>query len=193
MLVRQRLLTALATIAVVLGTAGPATAATERHRDAARDVLARDLVADPDLPHTPVPVRSLGDITANRVSYGADLVVTTRFRTLAAAGSQTFSWSIRTPGARYPWNASLTVARGKDTGVFTLDEPLARVGCGGAVLDRAARKVTLTLPATCLASPAWVRVGNGVQTFTETHEYVDDARRDGVVKDGWKYGPKLRP
>ena len=66
------------------------------------------------------------------------------------------------------------------------------------MVDRAARTVTLTIPASCLGYPAWVRVGNnGVRVYLghhpDTREVAHDARRDGVVKDGWKHGPQVTP
>ena len=61
-------------------------------------------------------------------------------------------------------------------------------------LDRAARTITLTIPAACLGNPDWVKVGNGVFFHNRTRLYEDDARRDGAVTDeGWKYSPKLTP
>jgi hypothetical protein len=71
-------------------------------------------------------------------------------------------------------------------------DPIAnQPDCGKAKLDRSARTVTLTVAADCLGDPDWVRVGNGIFFYDATHAYVDDARRDGVVRGDFKYGPKV--
>lgn len=188
-----RCILALLVAGAVCASASPAHAAPEESRDAVRDVVSRSLYTDAQ-PKRPEPARRLGDIVKNSVSYSTDLVVTTKFRSLAAAGHQEFSWFVLSSDgedAGY-WTASLVVQPGKDKGQFTLLDPIAnQPGCGKAVLDRPGRTVTLTIPASCLGDPEWVRVGNGVQFLTSTREYADDARRDGVVKDGWKYGPKM--
>jgi hypothetical protein len=181
----------------VVATAAPSYALTDEHRDAARDIVSRSAYTDAQ-PKQPEPARRLGDIVKNSASYGADLVVTTKFRSLPATGHQEFSWFVlpsdgEDEGA---WTASLVVEAGKDKGHFTLLDPVAnQPSCARAVVDRAARTVTLTIPSSCLGDPTWVRVSNGVRVYLghspDTREYADDARRDGVVKDGWKYGPKL--
>jgi hypothetical protein len=178
--------------ALVLGIgAAPAAAAPEEATDPSRDVLSGPRLTD-GLPTQAEPGRRLGDITGTTVTLGADLVVTTRFRNLAAVGHQEYSWFIRTSEDDDYWTASLTVQHGRDTGRFTLLDPLAyQPGCGGAVLDRPSRTVTLTIPAACLRGPSWVRVANGVYFLTADRAYFDDARRDGGVRHGWKYGPKV--
>jgi hypothetical protein len=188
---------ALLAAVAVCASAPPVHAAPEESRDAARDVLSRSFYTDAQ-PKRPEPARRLGDIVKNSVSYSTDLVVTTKFRSLAATGHQDFSWFVLPSDgedAGY-WTASLVVQPGKDKGAFTLLDPIAyQPDCGRAVVDRAARTVTLTIPSSCLRDPEWVKVGNGVQFYTSlganAREYADDARRDGLVKDGWKYGPKL--
>jgi hypothetical protein len=195
MLLPTRYATLLAAVAVC-AAAAPAQAATEDSRDAARDIVSRSAYTDAQ-PRHPEPARRLGDIVKNSVSYGTDLVVTTRFRSLAAAGHQEFSWFVLpSDSVDGYWTASLVVEAGKDKGRFTLLDPVAnQPGCARAAVARAARTVTLTIPASCLGDPDWIRVGNGVRVHVghhpDTREYVDDARRDGVVKDGWKYGPKV--
>jgi hypothetical protein len=181
----------LAAFALVIGAA-PSVALTEDARDPGRDVLSGPYFSD-DLPTRPEPTRRLADITRTTVTLGSDLVVTTRFRSLAAVGHQEFTWFIATSGDEFPWNAGLTVPPGKDKGTFSLIDPVAnQPGCGKAVLDRAARRVTLTVPASCLGEPAWVRIASGVMVFVGTSRvYYDDARRDAGVRHGWKYGPKI--
>ena len=191
MLARTTLLTTLLTATLVASGAPPSQALTEDHLDPKRDVVSGPYLSD-DLPRKPEPARKLADIVANSASYGADLSVTTTFRNLAATAHQEFSWSILTSDDEFDWTASLVVQPGKDKGRFTLLDPIAnQPGCGKAVLDRDARTVTLTIPASCLGDPAWVKVGNGVDVFTATRRYADDARRDGVVKHAWKYGPTM--
>ena len=183
----------LAGAAVALVLTGPAHAAssTESHADARKDLVSRDRFSDAP-PRKPDPSRRLGDITTDEVAYGTDLVVTTRFLNLQNTGHQEFHWSIRTSGDDEAWDASYVINPGQAKGRFTLLDPIAdQPRCGGVTLDRPERLVTLTIPASCLGAPDWVRVGNGVVFLVGSREYHDDARLDGVVKDGWKYGPKL--
>ena len=181
----------LAAFVLVIGAA-PSVALTEDTRDPGRDVLSGPYFSD-DLPTRPEPARRLADITRTTVSLGSDLVVTTRFRNLAAVGHQEFTWFIATSEDEFSWNAGLTVQPGRDKGAFSLIDPIAnQPGCGRAVLDRAARLVTLTVPAPCLGDPAWVRIASGVMVYVgNTRVYYDDARRDAGVRHGWKYGPKV--
>jgi hypothetical protein len=189
--------TLVATVALC-AAAAPVQAASEDSRDAARDIVSRSAYSDAQ-PKRPEPARRLGDIVKNSVSYGTDLVVTTKFRSLAAIGHQEFSWFVLPSdgGDDGYWTASLVVEPGKDKGHLTLLDPLAnQPGCAKAAVDRAARTVTLTIPSSCLGDPDWVRVGNGARVYLghypDTREYADDARRDGVVKDAWRYGPKVK-
>jgi hypothetical protein len=186
------LVAALLTAFVLAIGAAPAVAQTEDARDPGRDVLSGPYFSD-DLPTRPEPARRLADITRTTVSFGSDLVVTTRFRSLAATGHQEFSWFIATSEDDFPWNASLVVQPGKDKGRFSLIDPIAnQPGCAKAALDRDARTVTLTVPALCLGDPDWVRIANGVMVFVGTSRvYSDDARRDAGVRHGWKFGAKV--
>ncbi len=191
--VPKSVLTILVAAFVVVAPAEPSLALSEAGRDAPGDVMSRSLTNDAT-PTKVEPARRLGDIVANSASFGTDLVVTTKFRNLAAKGQQQYSWFILTSEDEFNWIAHLLVAAGKDKGRFSLFDPVAyQPDCGKAVLNRAQRTVTLTIPASCLGTPDWVKVGNGVFFYTATREYTDDARREGVGRDHWKYGPKLRP
>jgi hypothetical protein len=184
--------TLLATFALLI-SAPPAVAASEHARDYVRDVMSGPYFTD-DLPTRPEPDRRVGDITRTKVTFDTDLVVTTKFRNLAAVGHQEFSWFIATSEEEFPWTATLTVSPGKDQGTFSLIDPIAnQPGCGQAVLDRTARTVTLTVPALCLGDPAWVRIASGARVFVgTTRVYYDDARRYMDVRHGWKFGPKVK-
>jgi hypothetical protein len=190
--VPRSILTVLAAAFVLVTTAAPAFALSEDARDARGDVLSGPYATD-DLPTKAEPARRVGDITRTKVALGADLVVTTTFRNLAAVGHQEFSWFIATSEDDFYWTASLVVQPGKDKGRFSLIDPIAnQPGCGRAVLDRPGRSVTLTIPADCLGAPRWVRVANGATFFVgQSRIYYDDARRDAGVRHGWKYGPKV--
>jgi hypothetical protein len=181
-------------LAAVLATltVSPARAAAEDARDPARDVLSSRLYTD-QLPERPEPDRRIGDFIRTRATLGADLVVTSRFRSLPAVGQQDFSWVLLTSDHDDgSWIAYLTLQPGKDEGRFELIDPVAnQPRCASAVVDRAARTVTLTVPADCLGHPAWVRVGNGLSVITDTRVYTDDARRAGDVRHSWKLGPKV--
>ena len=178
----------LATVvaALLLGpAAAPARAATDAGPDPARDQLSQR--ADAYGPPTrPEKTHRAGDIVDNSVSFGTDITVTTRYRAFATNGYTLFTWNFKTVDQKGPpyWSATLEVRAGRDHGVFTLADPIANpVDCGGAVLDPTARTVTLTLPATCLNSPAWVKVGNGSTVLNGVRVYSDDARLDGIVKE----------
>ena len=181
--------------AFVLATSSaPSLGATDDGRDARGDVVSRPLTTDAP-PTKAEPARRLGDIIATSASIGTDLVVTSKFRNLAAIGHQQYSWQLLTSEDEFSWSAALFVAPGSNQGKFELIDPIAnQPDCGTAVLDRSRRTVTLTIPAACLGNPDWVKVGNGVFFYTATREYSDDARRDGVVRNtGWKFGPKFGP
>jgi hypothetical protein len=178
---------------MLLGLAGPASAVADKGRDAAGDVRSRGLTVD-TVPRHPEPARRTGDIVRYRATYGAALVVTTKFRDLSARGDQEFTWFLRTSQDQFEWYVGLVVPSGKSKGEFTLIDPEAnQFDCGRAVLDRAGRTVTLRIPAVCLGNPGWVKVAHGVRVYTDEREYSDDARRDSVKRSGWAYGPKLVP
>jgi hypothetical protein len=188
----SRFVLLLAALALPLGILAPAaSAAPEDVRDAGGDVLSSPLYTD-DLPARPEPAWRVGDFTRTTVSLGEDLVVTSRFRSLAATGHQDFTWMLRTSEDSQTWYVYLSVRPGKDNGTFTVIDPEAnQPRCGSYALDRAGRTVTLALPAACLGHPSWVRVANGLTVVTSTRVYEDDARRDGDVRHGWKLGPKV--
>ena len=198
MLAPKSALTVVAAAFAVVATGSASYAQTDEHRDAARDIVSRSLYSDAQPKH-PEPDRRLGDIVRNYVSYGADLVVTTKYRSLAATGHQEFSWFVLPSDGEDDgyWTAILVVGPGKDKGQLTFLDPIAnQPDCARAAIDRAARTVTLTIPSSCLGDPDWVRVSNGARVYvgegSATREYSDDARRDGVVRNqGWKYGPKI--
>jgi hypothetical protein len=184
----------VAALTVAVATVGaPAQAATETGTDASHDQLSGRSDGQ-GAPWHPAKTHRAGDIIDNTVSYGTDLVVVTTYRAFATKGYTLFTWNIKTVDQKGPpyWTATLEVHGGKHRGVFTLADPIANpVACGGAVIDRAARTVTLTVPATCLGDPAWVRVGNGSAVFNGVRDYWDDARRDGTVKGDWRFGPTV--
>ena len=101
-----------------------------------RDIVSRSAYTDA-LPKHPEPDRRLGDIVKNSVSYGTDLVVTTKFRSLAATGHQEFSWFVLPSDSEDGyWTASFVVEPGKDKGHFTLLDPLAnQPGCASAAVE----------------------------------------------------------
>jgi hypothetical protein len=179
---------------VTIGCAAPASAGSERVRDASHDVLSGEYFSDlPPTRHE--PGRRLGDIVRTKVTLGTDLVVTTTFRSLdAGVAEQEYDWSIATSEADFPWYAVLSVPQGSTDEHFFLADPVAnQPHCGKADLDRGRRKVTLTIPADCLGNPRWVRIANGAMYAIEGQRaYYDDARRDGGVRHGWRFGPKVR-
>jgi hypothetical protein len=186
------LLTALALVA----SGAPAHAAAEDSRDARRDVVSRNAFSDAR-PVRVEPDRRVGDVVRTQVSLGGDVVVTTTLRSLAAQGHQEFHWTVVTSADEAPggWTGVLVYNASK-RGQFTFFDPLANdPGCARARVDRPARTVTLTVPASCLGDPVWVRVGSGTVTLADTpagvREYRDDARRTGVSLRAWKLGPQV--
>jgi hypothetical protein len=184
-------------LAGVLGAAMPAPSAwagSETVRDPSHDVLSGAYFSDVP-PTRAEPARRLGDIVRTKVTLGADLVVTTKFRSLdAGIAEEEYDWSIATSVDDFPWYAVLSVPQGSTDEHFLLVDPVAnQPRCGKAALDRRARTVTLTIPADCLGNPRWVRIANGAMYAIEGQRaYYDDARRDGGVRHGWKLGPKVR-
>lgn len=196
--VPKTLLAVAATTCVLAATAVPAQGATSSHRDAARDVLSKSLYTDAP-PKQPEPAHPVGDIVRTTISYGTDLVVTAKFRSLRSTLDQQFSWFVLPSDGDSPgyWTALLNVSKGKDKGRFTLLDPIAnQPRCGSAVLDRAARTATLTIPGSCLGDPSWVKVSLLVQMWTapgpKTREYDDDAFRDGSFTGNVTWSPKVR-
>jgi hypothetical protein len=194
----KSLLAALLATSVVLLGAAPALAGSEIVRDPGGDV--RVTSAAGQFPATEVaPRHRVGDIVGGRVSFGRDLVITMRFRSLDARHRQEdFEARIRTSDDHDPWVAVLSMAPGQTPGLppffFVLDPQGDTPGCGSGHLRRATRTVTITLPASCLGNPRWVKVA-GYSVFHQdpTHVYYDDARSDGVVDGHWTYGPRLTP
>ena len=177
---------------IALGLAAPATAAPEDTRDPGRDVVSGPLYSDA-LPKKPEPARRVGDITRSTVALGSDLVLTTRFRSLQTTAEQDFQWFILTSDHEDGyWTAYLTVPAGSTHANFELVDPIAnQPGCASAAVERPGRKATVTIPASCLGDPDWVKVANGLMVITDTRVYWDDARRDGEVRRSWKFGPKV--
>jgi len=190
MLAPKSILTAL--VAALVVSSPPAQAASEDGRDAAKDVVSRSKYSDGP-PKRVEPARRLGDVVRTKVELGSDLVITTTLRSLAATGHQEFHWTVVTSADEQPggWSGSL-VYNGDRRGYFTFLDPIAYdPECADASVDRPARTVTLTVPASCLGGPDWVRVGTGTLTLAGDREYQDDARRAGISLRGWKLGPKV--
>jgi hypothetical protein len=179
---------------VAVGLAAPASADAERVRDASHDVVSGEYFSDlPPTRHE--PGRRLGDIVRTRVTLGTELVVTTKYRGLdAGIAEQEYDWFIVTSEDNSPWYAVLSVPQGSNDEHFLLaDAEANQPQCGHGDLDRRHRKVTLTIPTDCLGNPRWVRIANGAMYAVEGQRaYYDDARRDGGVRHGWRFGPKVR-
>ena len=97
-------LTALVAAFVLAVTAAPAAAAEEEGRDAAGDVRSRGVSVD-TVPRHPEPQRRTGDIVRYGATYDAALVVTTKFRDLAARGHQEFTWFLLTSQDDGEWTS----------------------------------------------------------------------------------------
>ena len=143
-------------VAALLVSSPPAHAA-EVSGDMAKDVVSRDRFSDAP-PRQLEPNRRLGDVVRTRVTLGDDLVVTTKLRSLAAVGHQEFHWTVVTSADEESggWSGALVYQADRRT-YFTFLGPIADdPKCARATVDRPARIVTLTVPASCLGDPEWV-------------------------------------
>ena len=144
---------------------------------------------DSDAPPTrPEPARRLGDIVANSASYGTDLVVTTKFRNLAAIGYQEFTL-VPADLDRLPGVRSLDDVPGRRAGQ---EHRATSSSSTRSPTSHAARRSSSTGPRARSRSPSRLpasatrtgsRVGNGVFFDSGDRVYSDDARREGAVTD----------
>ncbi|MBU2696190.1 hypothetical protein [Pimelobacter sp. 30-1] len=184
-----RLLAGLAGAALLV-TAAPAvaSAADFSHVDAVRDVRSGTL--DSDAIRRPEPRERAGDVRRLRVDHRTDtLVLTFRTRGALPTGRYVVTAEVRTPGGTFE------VSHGRMFGMTFSDvsvdsEPIA---CAGyrTEIDASRKRTTMVIPTSCLGTPAWVRVGGGTGIIRGKRLYVDDALRDGRVRDTIKLSPRI--
>lgn len=183
-------------VALLLGSAGLASADSWSHTDATGDVL--DLaLADHDVTGTSaVPDRAEGDIHTVAVKHARSQV---RIRTLMRALPVGRGWvtvgHIVTPRARYEVRGVFLSEGGR--ALVLVRKPGRKetaTRCAGlrGVFDRSSGLVGMRVPRSCLGNPRWVRVNVSVYDWNgDASTYADD----GMDPVGWEQqvlSPKLR-
>lgn len=182
----------------------PAPASAETHvvRDARRDVtrVTYDVVNGGVVATRPDRGQSKADIVRLRTRYGAGaLQVTIKFRELPT-GPEADGWwggyvSVETPERRYnalfyPTGTRVRVELMKGSGGSRDCRRLK----GATLVKRSALQITI--PATCLDTPRWVRTGAHAGYQPESaipDSWSDDARATGWNGEGPPaLGPRIR-
>lgn len=188
---RTRRLLALAlapllSAAVTVGAAGPAAAGTERHTDADHDVVTHH---DETGEVTRIRRDGVRDLLWIRSEYGAGrLVVTLKLRELTATTYVNLRWRISSAAgvSNVSWN--------REDGMFGDYANRVRVPCSGPSVEArpAVDKVVLKVPARCLATVPFLRIGATADVPLDADRTrIDDAyRRAGVSRS---LAPTLGP
>lgn len=162
-----------------------------------RDVQAIDfLSAEND---RPAPDHVTSDITRTRVAYdAARLEVTVHFRDLQYAPLLRMEVRLRTAAGGY--FITRTRMAGKRHPMTIVTRSGRGVECRrlGGRFDGVGDTVTIVVPAHCMGSPGWVRVGvTAVGSRSAGFDpddpvfYVDDAHRGTLRERGITLGPKV--
>ncbi|MCW2852601.1 MAG: hypothetical protein JWM84_2265 [Nocardioides sp.] len=164
------------------------------HRDARRDAIRFDTESEKQ---TPAPRNRTADVTTTVVDHQTDrLVLHTRVRQLSRSGYRLMIGEILTSDGR---RLDLIVDYSKRPidGRISLTRSAsgAEVACPDATwaIKRSAKRVTATIPRSCLGEPTWVRVGLGMVAAPRNlrTSLGDDARLSGRVNDEHlKLGPR---
>ena len=176
----SRILSRALSAVVAVGTVGAVTLATPAiasasdfvHVDQAHDVRTGHI--DGDGPGRLDRREGRVDVRRVRISYDADRLVV-RVKTRRALPTTRFFLyvPVRTPATVFESGYS-KLAAGTDDSLSHNGDPVDCAGYG-TTFDRAKRLATITIPSTCIGSPAWVRVGVGAVTFKGRHRMsVDD-------------------
>ena len=192
-----RVLAALLSVAAVL----PGAAHAEK-------VVTEDLADDAqaftyyqEFQYVPAPQEATADITRTVAALGTRrLSVTVHFRDLRARPRHTTLVRVRTPRSTVDVLAERESARRpRGTVSTTRGEEL---GCQGLRVryDGAADRVSLSVPAACIGSPRWVRLGVGATATPEANPenpstvvlFTDDGHRDTFSEDSLGTGPRIR-
>ena len=164
--------------------------------DPAGDVVT--IVGDDLDQATPAPEQTGADVVRTVVAHGDNRVaVTVHFRGLRHDPFHFTAIRVRTPRSTY----DVLVERLGGTPITSLYRGEHEVECRNLKgrVDLRTDTVGVTLPATCLGSPRWVRMGVGAVALEsdptdEEHAVTggDDAHRAGEVRDDLAWGPKVR-
>ncbi|GAB2866419.1 hypothetical protein [Nocardioides pacificus] len=193
-----RLLSVALLTTIALGVPAAAQADRSVTRDAARDAIVVDSAEDLDASH-PAPSFTSVDIVRTIVDHrAARLRVSVRYRDLRRTPIHSTMFRIATPQAPY-W---LTVDRalGEETAELTTRRGRV-VTCEGLrwSADTSTERVSATVPAGCIGSPRWVRIGSGaisagpgaVADLPDFRMYADDGHRTGTVGDTLRLGRRV--
>ena len=195
----SRVRSCLSAVAVLMTLTAPpaAHAETVTVRDAVGDVEAFYFNEDQDT--LPAPHHAASDITRTVTAYGLErLKVTVHLRDLRSASALRTDVLIRTPDGRYFGS----VVRGPRKVRTIFGHPRrGEVACEGftGTYEGGKDRVTVVVPAACLDSPRWVRVGVatiGVELKDSDSEdvpfHVDDGGRDGDGGHWPRLGQRIR-
>lgn len=198
---RVRLLAVLLPVTALLAVPTAAHADRVATHDAAGDADSIFMDAEEEV-FTPAPEHRSVDITRTVVTHRAHRIgVAVTYQELDDAFAHYQHIRLRTSGQRF----DIMVERlgGPAFPVMTRREREDWVGCAGmrASVDRAAERITVSVPTRCVGSPRWVQVGvvsygydrraaasdPAARTF-----FLDDAHRTGGFSDDDpRLGPKV--
>ena len=182
-------------VALVMSSAGLASAQRWSHTDASRDIVT--FAGGEDDPVLAVaPDRDEGDVVSTTISHTrTKVVIRLRMRTVPR-GDWVATAQVRTPRSTY----YLHQVKFDDERHFTIfaDSDGPRCTAKSSRIDRTA--LVLTVARSCLGNPRWIRVGAAIITFeqnpTDDEEvdgvsYVDDSLRRTLGGD-LRFSPRLR-
>lgn len=174
--------------ATIIGLAGPAVAADLGLHDPRGDMWRQDEVGAT----TRAPASRQGDVVAAHVSVGtAAVVVSSRYADLARAGRYA-NYTVRLQSGRHltrevtletgpgDWRGSVRVFRGNGD--------LAPHCHPGHHIDYAANTVRITVPATCLERPVYVRANlNSSRANARGTFFLDDPQNRKAGASRWTH------
>lgn len=178
------LLTALTLVVTPVVAAGSAHAGSWSHKDAKGDVMRMSLSEIGEVEKDPSDKAT--DITRISVNHGRGKVTVTLKVRDVKGGDTALVGRLVTPDGDY----LVTVMRSPDLRMFSIanlagDEDAFAVRCRGKKVsfDTRRDRIRLTIPRTCLESPAWLRAGaaltRGDLLADEENVTMDDALRRG--------------
>lgn len=191
----RRLLTA-ATLAgaLTVGPAGIAQAGTWSHTDPAGDVVGYTFDEenpDEEGVEAPFPEQKRGDIRRVVIAHSRQHVVI-RFSMRAALPRN--DWGVFADIRTRAGSFSVFMVRTGGVRVLELNRYTSRgekrIRCAGLTRTIDGSTVRLVVPRSCIGDPRLVRVGGGIQLFTDDAVLLDDGLRDGL-RDTLRLSPRI--
>ena len=171
----------------------PALSQTRTLHDATGDVVSGPEEAD--IPTTPEPDRTAGDVTSIRVEHRRHVVrLVMREAEVPEVTGDAMAvhvLSLRTDeGKRAELDLVTSADRPQGQRVWSFGE---RTSCRGlrTTVSYADDEVRVTIPRRCLSAPRWVKVGGGAGVLEGDRVFADDASLDGEVRQDVVLGPKV--